>query len=467
MAGGGRPASVSRVARRLMSLPRFRAALWVSALLFIAVVTVPAALLKFRIVSAQAASTNRRALGIVGGQPPKADFDGDGKTDLVFYRSTGDWYVLESSANFTTSFARNWGAINDIPVPGDYDGDRTADAAVFRPSYGSWYILESSTNFATSVTYQWGLAADIPVPGDYDGDGKTDLALYRPDVPHLSRDRVVGGHWYILESSTNFSTSAAYQWGVTGDIPVAGDYDGDGKNDVAVYRPSTGTWFILQSSTNFTTPVVYQWGVSTDIPVAADYDGDGTTDVAVYRPSTGTWYILESNTNFTSVAAYVWGTSTDIPLVSGDYDGDGKADLAILRPTKNAGDNFWYVLESSTNFTSSASYAWGDGTDRAVLVPPPQELPIHSCSEEGTIKESRSLTGISMIHFYNQSGSDRQLFELDPLGHRVRVPPLPFTFASNSVQWSSDTTPWLVADLNGVCTGIFMTNPEPSNVTIR
>jgi hypothetical protein len=65
----------------------------------------------------------------------------------------------------------------------------------------------------------------------------------------------------------NFTVPVAYQWGLSTDLPIAGDYDGDGKTDIAVYRPGTGVWYILKSSTNFTVPAVYQWGISTDIPV--------------------------------------------------------------------------------------------------------------------------------------------------------------------------------------------------------
>jgi hypothetical protein len=73
--------------------------------------------------------------------------------------------------------------------------------------------------------------------------------------------------WYILLSSTNYSTWNIYQWGVSGDIPVPGDYDGDGKADVAVFRPSTATWYILHSISSYTTWSIYQWGVSGDVPV--------------------------------------------------------------------------------------------------------------------------------------------------------------------------------------------------------
>jgi hypothetical protein len=70
----------------------------------------------------------------------------------------------------------------------------------------------------------------------------------------------------------------------------------------------------MQSSTNFMTYVTYQWGLSTDVPVPADYDGDGRTDLGLFRPSPGAWKILLSTTSYTTYVDQSWGLSTDTPI---------------------------------------------------------------------------------------------------------------------------------------------------------
>ena len=267
----------------------------------------------------------------------RADFDGDGKTDLsVFRPSDGVWYLNRSSAGFT---ATTWGASTDMLVPGDYDGDGKTDTAVFRG--GAWYILKSGTNSFQAIT--WGAATDKPVPGDYDGDGKTDAAVFRPS----------GGVWYVLNSGGGgFSATV---WGQNGDTLVPGDYDGDGKTDTAVIR--AGVWYINGSTSGFTATA---FGTVSDLPVPADYDGDGKDDIAVFRPTDGNWYRYNSsNGQFNAV---LFGQTGDIP-VPGDYDGDGKYDEAVVR------SGVWYLNQSRNGF---AGAAFGFGTDVAI---PKQYIP--------------------------------------------------------------------------------------------
>jgi len=274
---------------------------------------------------------------------PAADFDGDGRVDMWRYElaySAGTWRFRSSSTGIYSSY--QWGASGDIPVPADYDGDRRADIAVYRPSTGQWFILTSSTNYTYSAAliYGWGLKGDMPLPADFDGDGRAELTVFRPS----------SGYWFILKSNTNYTSAVSYAWGSTGDIPVPADYDGDRRADVAVFRPSTGYWFILKSSTNYTAGVSSAWGSSGDIPVPADYDGDGRADVTVYRPSNAYWFILKSNSEYTAGVSYVWGSSGDVP-VPADYDGDRRADIAVWRASE-------YLFTSSRNFTAWLSYQW-------------------------------------------------------------------------------------------------------------
>ncbi len=255
-----------------------------------------------------------------------ADFDGDGRADYSFFRpSANSWFYLRSSNNSFGSL--QFGLASDKLASADYDGDGKTDIAVWRESSGTFYIFNSATNSVR--TEQFGLPGDKLAVGDWDGDGKADLATYR--------DSAVGSqsYFYYRGSLNNPNGNITYlQWGATGDKPVNGDFDGDGKLDAAVYRGSNQTWYIRQSSNN---QVVYQsFGLSTDTFVPADYDGDGKTDVAVFR--NGVWYVRQSSDN--QVKIVNWGLSSDKP-VPADYDGDGKTDFAVFR------SGVWYVLQSS------------------------------------------------------------------------------------------------------------------------
>ncbi|MDQ3800348.1 MAG: FG-GAP-like repeat-containing protein [Acidobacteriota bacterium] len=184
------------------------------------------------------------------------------------------------------------------------------------------------------------LVISNPTPFDYDGDGKADISVFRPSA----------GDWYLSRSSDG--AFAGTHFGANGDLIAPADFDGDGKTDISVFRPSTGSWYRLNSSDNSFTAI--QFGAAGDLPVPGDYDGDGRADVSIYRPSAGSWYRLNSS-NSQSVGVQ-FGISEDKPIV-GDFDGDGKSDLTVFRPSNGT----WYRINSSNDsFSPNQFGATGD-----------------------------------------------------------------------------------------------------------
>ena len=238
-----------------------------------------------------------------------------------------------------------------VPLSLDFDGDARADAAFYRGN-GDWAILKSGSGYNTSVVRNWGGPGYVPVPGDYDGDGLQDLAVYR----------ALTGDWLVLKSSANYASVLTIAWGGIDYVAVPGDYDGDGRTDPAVYRPATGEWFILKSATSYSTSAKVAWGGVQYTPVSGmDFDGDRKSDVAVYLASTGRWSILKSSTSFTTTLSLDWG-GPGYTLVPGDYDGDGRADAGVYHQRSGR----WSVLRSDSNFKSTLAFTWGGSGYAAV-----------------------------------------------------------------------------------------------------
>jgi serine protease AprX len=276
--------------------------------------------------SAPAAPTNSRA-----------DFDGDGRTDVSVFRN-GAWFVQRSSQGFV---GLTWGSAGDQIVPGDYDGDNRTDFAIYRPTntagVADFYIINSQTSTFAGV--EWGGAGDVAKVGDFDNNNRDDYAVYRASA----------NAWYVLSNPSG--AFVQYNVGAAGDVPVQLDYDGDGRTDPAAWTSLTGVWTIRQSSTG--TVVSVQWGQAGDKLVPGDYVGnDNRDELAVWR--LGAFFIRKPNGELLSINLN-GSAATPVP---GDYDGDGTDDVAFYR------NGTWFWIGSTSGPQSTF---FGLNSDTTIL----------------------------------------------------------------------------------------------------
>lgn len=250
-------------------------------------------------------------------------FDGDNRADLNVYRTTNSTYYLRG----TTSPSQNsfqavpFGLPNDLAgLEADYDGDGRDDLTVVRDGGAglSWFFLRSATNTVGAIRFgASGFTTgggDIPIAGaDYNGDGRAELTVIR--------NNPTGADTYFAGDSNTGALVLAQQWGeFDTDFYVVGDYVGDRRADFAVYRAfqggTNGTWFIRENGGSAT--VIRQFGFTslasvTDRPICGDYNGDGKQDIAIYRSSNSTFYWLNSP-GFDTFTGFQFGQPGDFPV---------------------------------------------------------------------------------------------------------------------------------------------------------
>jgi hypothetical protein len=188
------------------------------------------------------------------------------------------------------------------------------------------YTMATTVTIGTdNLLWEYGfktIQADQPVPGDYNGSGRDEVAVYR----------AASGQWFLDGQSapTNFGGAGV-------DLPLPGNYDGVSHTEMALYRPSTGQWFLLGPSGG---RFLGTFGAANlDMPVPGNYNGLGRTEPAVFRPTSATWFI-NGPTGYSQMA--FGAPNLDIP-VPGDYDGVGHTEPAVYRPTTSE----WFVMGPS------------------------------------------------------------------------------------------------------------------------
>jgi hypothetical protein len=284
--------------------------------------------------------------------------------------SKAKWQLLASDGEGVAFSELLFGSEDAIPVAGDWNGDGVTDVGVFFE--GDWYLdLDGDGRWSEGDLWaQLGSRDDIPVTGDWDGDGKTDIGIYGPAWPRdphaIEREAGLpdyanfpgthGAKAKNVPPTDEDATSGArllaklrdkirgrradvidhvFHYGAPGDVPVTGDWNGDGIRTIGVFRD--GQWTLDANGDGRFDDADRNvlLGQAGDLPLVGDFNGDGVDDLGVYRG--GRWLIdangdgeleeLDLSATDQALAVEVGGK----PIV-GDWDGDGIDEPALVNP---------------------------------------------------------------------------------------------------------------------------------------
>lgn len=219
------------------------------------------------------------------------------------------WFARKEYAHGTSRS----GNCVDSPLSGDLlegDGD---DLAVFRRQSKGRIVVRAADGSERPLKVGRGFFD--PVVGDWNGDGKEKVGAWNPST------RV-----FTLAGESGFEK---IKFGALGDRPVAGDWDGDGRTDLGVRRSSNAS-FVLRAANGTTSRIAL--GKAADLPVVGDWNGDGVDDLGVYDPRTATFSLRTVTQGRATISSVVFGSPGDLP-VAGDWDGDGVDEVGTWTPS--------------------------------------------------------------------------------------------------------------------------------------
>jgi parallel beta-helix repeat protein len=242
----------------------------------------------------------------------------------VFRNSTHQFY-LDYNGNGVWNGAAvdrqyNFGISGDIPVTGDWNNNGTTEIGVFRNSTHLFYLDNNGDGVwnggSIDKQYNFGISGDIPISGDWNNNGTTEIGVFRNSTHVFYLDYNGNGVW------NGASVDRQYNFGISGDIPISGDWNLDGTTEIGVFRNSTHVFYLDYNGNGVWNGAAvdkqYNFGISGDIPVTGDWNADGATEIGVFRPSIHLYYLDYNGNGVWNGASldrqYNFGITGDIPI---------------------------------------------------------------------------------------------------------------------------------------------------------
>jgi hypothetical protein len=285
---------------------------------------------------------------------PAADFNGDGKSDMLLYNaSTNQISVLDSTGSgfksvMTTTAPAGWTPVGVA----DFNGDGKSDILWYNSSTHTEAVWTSTGSSFTGSVTNTAPAGWTPVgTGDFNGDGKADIFWYNASA---NQETV----WQ--STGSNFQGTAVIT-APTGFKPIGiGDFNGDGKADVLWYN-STNNQISVQNSngSSFQSPNAAITAPAGWTPVGVgDFNGDGKADIVWYNASTHQETVWTSTGSSFSGGAVNSVPTGWAPVSVGDYNGDGKADIMFYNSSTHQ-EAVWQTSGSGVTSWASTSVTSG------------------------------------------------------------------------------------------------------------
>ncbi len=229
-----------------------------------------------------------------------------------------------------------------------YTVNKGADTTgVFRPENGLLYLKNQNDTGFADMALNYGLPGDYPVVGDWDGNGTVTIGIYR------------SGSFYLRNSNTLGFAEIVFPFGQLGDQPIAGDWDGDGVDTIGIYRPSNGQFLLRNSNSEGPADSNFFLGNPGDVGIAGDWNGDGKDSTGVFRPSNGVIFLKDTNDTGFADYALNYGLPGDQP-VTGDWDNNGTDTIGIYR------NGEFFLRNSNTNGFAELIFGLGNPGDMPI-----------------------------------------------------------------------------------------------------